>query len=82
MPTKQADREQRGLERLPHPERPRHRARRHSEDPVRVVHVGHEVDLESPLEGLGDEALGGPHLHLQQGAPAGQPVVDAGCPRR
>ena len=28
------------------------------------------------------EAIGGPHLRLQHGAPACQPVADAGCPRR
>ena len=83
MPTKQAWREQRALERkLPHPERPRHPARRHSEGPVRVFHDGPKGLLESEAEKVGGEAIGGPHLRLQHGAPACQPVADAGCPRR
>ena len=81
MPTKQADREQRVLERLQNPERPRHHARRPPEDPVRVVHDGRVVALESQLGEVGGEAHGGPHLHLQQGARPGQPVVDARSPR-
>ena len=82
MPTKQAGREQRVLVWLPHPERPCHHPGRLPEGSVRVVHDGAPVELELPLEEVGGEAHGGPHLHLQQGPPAGRAVVDAGCPRR
>ena len=82
MPNKQAGCAQRVLERVPHPERPRHRPQRPAEDLVCLVPQGQGELLALWQELLGREADGGAHHRLQQGPRPHQAVVDAGCPRR